>query len=108
MKKLTDILEMLGGGVVMAIFIGMALFTFYAVGNGLSAWLGWSGFLFYFGAFLASMIPVFGQTLAVMGAIKGLGWHPAIAILAFTWPFVIGIIFMALSAIGDFLSRKNQ
>lgn len=75
---------------------------------GFEAWWGWSGFFAIIGAVIVGHLPIFGTVMGIMGAIKGWGWSPILAILFFCWPFVIYIAAIALDGAVNVISRFKK
>ena len=86
------------------VFFGMGIFQMAAIIAGFNVWLGWNWFLSLVIALFITYIPLVGQIVGIMGAVKGWGWEWWQAALLFFGGLLAPLVIGGAGALLDFLA----
>lgn len=95
------------GYFIQILYFVMGLVQLAAILNGLEIWWGWPWPLAFLPTLLIAYIPIIGTVVAVMGAVEG-GWTLEFSIILFCWPYVFGIVILAIIGVGAVIERLKR
>ncbi len=95
-------------GLAFISYILLGFLQFFSIMAGLKSWLGIHWILRGILAFIVAYIPILGPVTGIMGAIKGWNWSISTSILLFTFPYVLGLVYVTFNGFKNILSLKKE